>query len=63
MSLKNQIEHLTNTAKDYAIQSGEYQGLLKHISIGIQEGFITSLEKIKELIDIRLEKANDDQNA
>ena len=58
-NLKNKIDHITDMAHKYARQTGEFEGLLKHISIWFEEGFINSLEKIKELIDIRLEKANE----
>ena len=47
-------------ATKYALQSGEYSGLLQHISLGIKEKFITSLDKIEQLIDIRLKKNGDD---
>ena len=53
---QKQLEHFKAVANEYMHKSKGYEQLLKHISIGIREGFVYDLKKIKALIDLRIGK-------
>ena len=54
--LIKQVRRLQEIANEYAHEAKGYEQLLKHISIGIEEGFVYDLKKIKALIDLRIGK-------
>ena len=53
---QKQLNHYKELANEHLVQAKEYERVLSHKSIGIKEGFLYDLSKIKALIDLRLEK-------